>query len=165
MTTYYSYIPSALNPDMQEAAFYKNDKGIVPPNFYYEGFDLSCEKDPIYVWNAHSVLVHRENHVVNYSENVFLDLLLEDEDGGTSWFDGRAANIIDIDESAVVDTRPSNEYFIEDYDLEKSVKRRFKVTLEETTDMDDHDHCFLKNRFGEKLNTYTAVDITKTPIT
>ena len=160
MTTYYNYIPATLNPDMREAEFYEDYKGIIPPNFYYEGFDLSCSNDPIYLWNAHSVLVHRENHVVKYSENVFLDLLLEDEDGGTSWFDGRTANLIDIDESAIVDTSPSNEYFIEDYDLEKSIKRRFKVTLEETSDMDDHDYCELKNCFGEKLNTSTAVNIT-----
>ena len=110
---------------------------------------MSLKGDPFAVWNYHTVFIQTDKHIVKYSEDTFLDLLLENEDDSTSWFDGRAANIIGIDESKVVDVRPSNEYYIEDYDLEKSVKRRYKVILEETLDMDEHDHHILENSLKE----------------
>lgn len=149
MPNYYSFISDKLKLDMKDPEFYLNDSGITPPDFYYEGGDMSLKGDPFAVWNYHTVFIQTDKHIVKYSEDTFLDLLLENEDDSTSWFDGRAANIIGIDESKVVDVRPSNEYYIEDYDLEKSVKRRYKVILEETLDMDEHDHHILENSFKE----------------
>lgn len=151
MPTYYSFISDKLNLDMKDLDFYyEADTGITPPDFYYEGMDQSCERNPLYTWNTHSVCVHKDNHIINYCEDVFLDLLLENEDGSTSWFDGRAANIIDIDESKVVEVRPANQYYIEDYDLEKSVKRRYKVALEETSEMSEFDYKNFTNTILSK---------------
>lgn len=149
MTNYYSLISDKLNLDMKDSEFYLDESGITPPDFYYEGCDMSLKGEPFAVWNQHSVLVHNDKHIVKYREDTFLDLLLENEDGSTSWFDSRACTLIDIDESKVVDVRPSNQYYIEDYDFEKSVKRRYKVILEETLTMDIHDHNCIKNCFGE----------------
>ena len=152
MPNFYSFISDKLNLNMKDSEFYLDDNGITPPSFYYEGSDMSLKEDPLSVWNTHSVCVRRDNHIVKYCEDVFLDLLLENEDGSTSWFDSRACTLIDIDESKVVDVCPSNQYYIEDYDLEKSVKRRYKVILEETLAMDIHDHNCMKNYFGESKN-------------
>ena len=152
MPTYYSYISEKLNMDMKNSDFYEDESGITPPHFYYEGFDMSFKEDPFDVWNTHSVFVHSDNHIVKYKEDIFLDLLLENEDGSTSWFDGRNCQVIDIDESRVVDIKPSNQYYIEDYDLEKSVKRIYKVILEETSEMDECDHNFLANTISNENN-------------
>lgn len=145
MPTYYSYISDKLNLDMKDSDFFEDESGITPPHFYYEGSDLSIKEDPFTVWNQHSIFVHNDKHIVKYREDTFLELLLEKEDGSTSWFDGRACTVIDIDEDRVVDVRPSNQYYIEDYDLEKSVKRSYKVILEEISKMDEYDYSSLKH--------------------
>lgn len=150
MPTYYNFISDKLNLDIKNSDFYEDERGITPPNFYYEGYDMSLKEDPFAVWNQHSVLVHNDKHIVKYSEDTFLDLLLENEDGSTSWFDGRACTVIDIDEDRVVDVRPSNQYYIEDYDLEKSVKRIYKVTLEETLEMSEFDYANLTSTILSK---------------
>lgn len=147
MPTYYSYISEKLNMDMKDSDFYEDESGITSPCFYYEGFDMSLKEGPFDMWNTHSVFMHRDNHIVKYREDTFLDLLLENDDGSTSWFDGRNCQVIEIDESKVVDIKPSNQYYIEDYDLEKSVKRIYKVTLEETLEIDEFEHEHIINEF------------------
>lgn len=145
MPNYYSLISDKLNLNMEYSEFYLDDSGITPPNFYYEGCDMSLKEDPFAVWNQHSVFVHNNKHIVKYSEDTFLDLLLENEDGSTSLLDSRVCTVIDIDEDRVVDIHPSNQYYIEDYDLEKSVKRKYKVILEETSEMNEFDHQYFAN--------------------
>ncbi len=152
MPSYYSFISDKLNLNMKDSEFYLAERGITPPNFYYEGCDMSLQEDPFAVWNQHSVLVHNDKHIVKFTEDTFLDLLLENEDGSTSWFDGRSCTVIDIDEDRIIDVRPSNQYYIEDYDLEKSVKRKYKVILEETSEMDEFDHKCFANTILNKNN-------------
>ena len=152
MPSFYSFISDKLNLNMKDSEFYLDDSGITPPSFYYEGSDMSLKEDPLSVWNTHSVCVRRDNHIVKYCEDVFLDLLLENDDGTTSWLDGRSGHIIEIDEDKVVDVRLSNQYYIEDYDLEKSAKRRYKVVLEEFSEMDEFEHQYFANTILNKDN-------------
>lgn len=152
MTNHYSLISDKLNLDMKDSEFYLDESGITPPDFYYEGRDMSFKEDPLAFWTQHSVFVHNDKHIVKYAEDTFLELLLENDDGTTSWFDGRSCTVMDVDEDRVVDIRPSNEYYVEDYDLEKSVKRKYKVILEETLEMDEFDHDFIANTISNENN-------------
>ena len=152
MPNYYSFISDKLNLDMENSEFYLDERGITPPNFFYEGCDMSLKEDPFSAWNQYSVLVHNDKHIVAYREDTFLELLLKNEDGSTFWFDGRDCTVMDVDEDRVVDVRTSNQYYVEDYDLEKSMKRSYKVILEETSEKDEFDHRYFANTILNKNN-------------
>ena len=62
MTNYYSLISDKLNLDMKDSEFYLDESGITPPDFYYEGCDMSLKGEPFAVWNQHSVLVHNDKY-------------------------------------------------------------------------------------------------------
>lgn len=145
MPNYYNYISGKLNFDLKKSDFFEDEIGITAPDFYYEGYGNLVNEAPSAVWGTHSVFVHNNNHVVKYRNDTFPEFLFKKEDGSTSLFDSRVCTVIDIDEDRVVDIHPSNQYYIEDYDLEKSVKRKYKVILEETSEMNEFDHQYFAN--------------------
>lgn len=142
------YFTAPLKPDMEKADFIEDEIMVEVPSFYYDGSTYSYDDQELpYVWDTDSIFVRRGNHIVKYTEFVYYEWLLKDEDGSTSWIDGRMAFVVDVDEDRVIDVRPANEYIVEDYDLEKSVKRTYKVTLEQTSEMSSFDHSNLDNQF------------------
>lgn len=148
------YFTAPLKPDMEKADFIEDEIMVEVPSFYYDGSIRSYDDHELpYVWDTDTILMRRGNYVVKYTETSYYEWLFENEDGSTSWIDGRAAFVIDIDEERVIDVRPAKEYIVEDYDVEKSVKRKYKVTLEETSEMDSWDHLQLKTTIGTNNKT------------
>lgn len=120
------------------------------PEVYFEGTSETHEQESMFNCDTDSVLVHKGKRIVKYTESTFFEILLIDEKDETNWLDGRLANILGADVNDVEEVRPTNEYRIEEYDLEKSLKRRYKVILEETLDIDEYEQCNIEKILKEE---------------
>lgn len=120
------------------------------PEIYYTGFADPNEAKPMFGWGVDSVFVKRGNHIVKYEEISQYDVLLKADNGECEWQNGKVSEILGFSANEVVDFRPAKEYRIEEYDLEKSLIKRYKVTLEETSEMSEFDYKNFTNTILSK---------------
>ncbi len=142
----------SMKPDMSKMDYICEDEySFEVPEVYFESTGEENEKN-VFDWNSDSILVVKNKRVIKYTDTIFSKILLKDTKGKTEWLDGRIANILGVDVDDAEDIRESKEYRIEEYDLEKSQKRIYKVVLDETVDMSDIDICEIKRIIEEKNN-------------
>lgn len=124
---------------------------------YYECMNEESEDDDATAldWKMDSVLVVRNKQVVKYMKSTFSELLLKDDNGEYDWVDGRVARILGVGTDDADDVRAANEYRIEEYDLENSLKRRYKVVLEGTYNMGEYELKEIKEIADKGNNNLT----------
>ena len=103
-------------------------------------------------WRRDSVMVVKDNRAVRYSELNYYELLMTEVDGQADWIDGGIVKILGYDYSDVSDIRPIKEYRIEEFDLNNSVKRTYKVVLEDTSQLKAYDESYIKSIVGTDSN-------------
>lgn len=142
----------SMKPDMSKMDYICEDEySFEVPEVYFESTGEENEKN-VFDRNSDSILVVKNKRVIKYTDTIFSKMLLKNEDGKTEWLDGRIANILGIDIDEAEDIRELKEYQIEEYDLKKSQKRRYKVILDETVDMSDIDICKIKRIIDDEKN-------------
>ncbi len=157
MRNYYYGLVS-MKADMNKVDYICDDeRSFEIPKVYFNGTGEEND-ETVFSWGDESVLVVKDKQVIKYTESVFSKILLKDEDGKTDWLDGRIADILGVDIDDAEDVCISKEYQIEEYDFEKSIKRRYKVVLDETLDIDGDDIREIKNFIGtENKNGYSRL--------
>jgi len=83
----------------------------------------------------------RGNIVTKYTKQRFLEILAEDEDGNMVWMDVMIAP----DSNQWKETRSGVKICVEEYDMETLEKRKYKVTLDETTPLNDWEIKWISN--------------------
>ena len=148
-----------MKPNMEKASlFVEGEFSPEIPVVFCSGF-TDVYDEPIFNWVNDSIVVKRGNKIVEYSDSTYYDVLFENENEESSWIDGRVSNITGVDADKVVDVRERKEYKVVEYDLEKSLKRKYKVILEETSDMSEYDCGVFAHYFIEENNgKHTAFD-------
>lgn len=147
MADYYRSCSVPVKPEMEKADIVIEDEDVgcfELPSIYYDGCSFAYDEEFMFDWADDSILVKRAEHIIKYSQITGYDVLIKDEDGEPTWYKGPTAELCGATKEEVIDFRQMKDYWIEDYDLEKSVKRRYKVILEETSEMDEFDHLYLE---------------------
>ena len=110
------------------------------PTVYLHGAVEAYYPQTVFSWEKDSVVVVRENRVVEYTKSSFTELLAKDEKGDIVWMDGRNAPYSNCWEGEYLDEyRGGEEFTIKTYDLNTMKKQSFKAVLEKEEDMDNHD--------------------------
>lgn len=150
MSKSYCYGLVPMKPEIEKIDLINDDDcAIEIPKIHFEFHIDTDEEQSAHNWYLNSVFVSKDNCVVKYTEATASEILLEDEDGKTVWLNGKEAEIIGIDIEGFIDIRERKDYKIEMYDIDKSEKRRYKVILEETSNMNDYDYYTLENLLTE----------------
>ena len=153
MSNFYRSCSVPMKAEMKKAGIAILDENMDSfelPSIYYDGCNFAYDEEFMFDWAADSVLVKRAGRIIKYSEITSYDVLLKDEDSESTWYKGAAAEIWGATKDDVIDFRPTKEYTIEEYDLEKALKYRYKVTLEETSEMDEFDRLVCEKYFIEE---------------
>lgn len=137
-------------PDMDNVDLFFHDEGdeiFEIPKMHYDGVvDINDEK-PMYDYKEDIITLKRGDCIVEHKQFSNFDVLVKDENGQPIWLNGMEANMCGYSADEVIDYRPAKTYWLTEYDLEKSEKKQYKVTLEETLEMDMWDHKRLSDRF------------------
>lgn len=116
------------------------------PKVYLDGCGEVYNRQYCFNWDDDSVVMVRDKHVLRYTHSSFVELLAKNEEGNIVWMDGRNAPYSDCWGGQYLnEERGAIEYRIEEYDLEQSEKKIYKVLLEETSKMDEDDRFRLKD--------------------
>ena len=116
------------------------------PKVYLEGVGEEYYPQTSFSWDDDSVVLVKGNDIIKYTHSNFVELLAKDEEGNIVWMDGRCAPYSSCwDGEYLNEERGASEYTIEEYDLETSRKKKYKVVLAEETPMNDGDRFKLKD--------------------
>ena len=149
MSSYYYGGKVEMKPEIEENVGndFMEDEGypFAIPKVYLEGCGEQYYPQLVFDWDDNSVVLVRDKHVLRYTRSNFVELLAKDEEGNIVWMDGRTAPYSDCWGGKYLDEeRGAIEYSIEEYDLEQSEKKTYKVVLKETSKMDNDDRFRLK---------------------
>ena len=156
MNNYYEGMVS-MKPEMEARHFFSGDCDFTYqiPKVYFEcvgEVENFEDENPLklgFDWRGDSMVVVKDNRAVRYTEYDYYELLMADLDGKTEWKDGRLVDIIGWDLDQAKDIRKAKSYMIEEYDWNSSLKRRYKVILEETSKLEAYDNGYLKKIIDE----------------
>lgn len=129
------------------------------PKVYLYGSGEAYNPQHLFSWNDDSVVLARDKHVVKYTRSLFYELLAKNENGEVVWMNGRNAPHSDCWKGEYLDkVREAHDFTIEEYDLETKKKRKYKVSLEEESEVDSWDYDRL-SRFVDvdKLGSYFEI--------
>lgn len=139
-----------MKPEMEKLDYIcEGECSFKVPKIYFDGAGETCT-DSMFNWETDSVIVIKGSRVIKYAATTFSEVLLKAEKDESVWLNGGLADILGADVNDVEEVRPTNEYRIEEYDLEKSLKRRYKVILEETLDIDEYEQCNIEKILKEE---------------
>ena len=116
------------------------------PKVYLYGCGENYFPQQIFAWNDDSVILSRSKHVVKYTRSSFSELLAKDEAGEVAWMNVRnvpyssCCKVKNLDE-----VRDGHDFTIEEYDLETKKKMKYKVLLEEESELNDCDYYQLSS--------------------
>lgn len=149
MSNYYNGKVS-MKPDMNKFDCVSEDGCIfkIPEVYFSEAGEI--HEEDAYNWDVSFLTVVKDTSVVKYTTSNFSEMLIEDDYGVPSWIQGRMANMLGVDVCDADAFRENKEFKIEEFDLEKSIKRRYKVILEETSDMNEFDFREVKSIINDE---------------
>ena len=132
-----------MNPEVEKENFdpmFEEGYPLAMPRVYLNGSGEAYFPQYSFSWSDDSVVMVRDRHVVKYTRSSFVELLAKNEEGEIVWMDGRRAPYSDCWGGEYLnETRPADEYTITEYDLDGMKIRKYKVSLEEETCMDNWD--------------------------
>ena len=139
-------------PEMKKADFITENEGINSfklPEVYYDGYSDTSDES-MFDCNVDSVLIKRDKHFAEFAEISCFNVLVKDENGDSNWLDGVAAKILGVPANQVIEVREEKEYRVVAYDIEKNLKRVYKVMPVETLEIDGLDyHKFMNTSLSE----------------
>ena len=111
-------------------------------------------------WDDDSVIVVRDKYVVKYTRSTFIELLARNEPGEIVWMDGRNAPCSSRWNGEYLNKeRLAQEYTIEEYDIETNKKRKYKVVLEEETELNIYDYASISKFVdADKLGSHFKIE-------
>ena len=147
-----------IKPEKEKMDFVCEDEdegvSLEVPRIYYEGVRDVDEEDSCFSWTTDSVAVVRGNHILKYTESTTYEVHMKGDRGESVWLNGAVAAIQGIDVDGRDDIRVSKEYWVEEYDLEKSEKRKYSVSLASISAMDKCDFYNIKSFLNDEAANY-----------
>ena len=145
-------------PEIEKSEYVGEDEITYKiPKFAFGCTGEVNESTPALNWSEDSVFVMKDNRIVKYTEYNTHKVYLTDDEGHSEWLEGRAADIIGFEVSDTDETVKEKSYWIEEDDLEKSEKRKYKVTLEECTTI-DYSREYQLERIVDKLRESNGIE-------
>ena len=124
------------------------------PKVYLEGWMDPYESLDL---GEDSVVIVRDKHIVKYTKLGYKEFLAETETGESIWIDSRAEGC--FKGRYLSDTRTAYEYSVEEYSIETSKKRKYKVVFEEESEMNSLDYYLLSHSVdGETLGNHFEIN-------
>ena len=135
-----------MKPEIEKRDFFSGDDDFTYriPQVYFEYHGDVDHSQKVFDSRGDSVIMVKDNRAVRYTEFDYHELLMTDPNGQTEWVDGRLADIMGWDIEDVSETRKAKSYWIEEFDWNNSVKRKYKVTLESTSKLEEYEEGYLK---------------------
>ena len=136
-----------MKPKLEKRHFFSGDDDFTyrVPQVYFECQGEINHSERTFDYQFDSVIMVKDNRAVKYTEIDHYEVLLTDVDGRTDWVDGQVADIMGWDLQYASDIRTAKSYWVEEFDWNKSEKRRYKVILEETSKLEEYDKGYLKS--------------------
>lgn len=119
------------------------------PKVYAFGNGDVHEPKSAFDWNFDGVIVVSGKRIVKFNSTTLTEVLVKMDDGKSDWMDGPVADVLGVSEDDVEDIRETNSYEIEEYDMEKLEKRKYKVTFDEVSKIDDKSFDFFDKNIVE----------------
>lgn len=146
-----------MKPEMEKRDFYCDDEISYPvPKIFYECNGEIYDSWSMEAWNDDSVIMVGDKRMVKYTETNFYDVRYTYEDIKDEWYEGRYADFLCYPDEDIAEVRETKRYSVEEYDLASGKKRKYKVVLEEVSDMDDWDNNYVKRLLREECMTEDA---------
>ena len=140
-----------MRPEIEKGDFFfEDDLYNKVPEIYFEYRGDLDDPHSGFEFEDNSVIVVKGEHVIKYTEVNYYDVLVRNENGEPEWINGMVADICGVDEELIEDTHEVKEYRLEEYDLTKGEKRKFKIVLEETSEIDVFDRRSLDDVLGRE---------------
>lgn len=158
-TWYEGFVP--MRAEMEKREFYSGDD-----DFSYKipkiCFECSGETDisnKAFDWSDNSIIVEEGNCTVKYVNCTHHELLMTDLDGKTDWVNGVLASCMGWDVDDVTETQIVQTRWVEEYDWEKSVKRKYKLVLEEVSAIEKYDRIHIKEDIMKEDSSEEVRDV------
>ena len=152
-----------MNPEIEESERNPMFGGGYPhkmPQVYLEGEGEMHDHEYGFNRDDDSVVVVRDKRVMKYTLSTFIELLAKNEEGETVWMDGRCAPYSNCWEGEYLNEyREGQEYTVEEYNLETNKKTKYKVILNEESELDIWDyHSLSKYVDADKLGSHFKIE-------
>ena len=136
-----------MKPELEKGHFFSGDDDFTyqVPQVYFACLGEINHSQQAFDCRYDSVIMVKDNRAVKYTEIDSYEVLLTDVNGRTNWVDGVVAEIMGWDIKDAADIRTAKSYWVEEFDWNKSEKRRYKVILEETSKLEENDEGYLKS--------------------
>ena len=144
----------SMKPEMEKSTFViEAEDSYRIPGIYFAGEGETDHPQKAFEWSEDSVIVAKGDRVLKYTECMSYEILMRDEDGEESWVDGVLADCMGWDIEDAEGVRKVKNYLIEEYDFNKRKKRKYKVYLEEISEIEPYDYAYFENvvdrRYGQ----------------
>lgn len=143
-TWYEGFVP--MRADTKKREFYSGDDDFaykIPRIFFECGGEID-DSNNAFNWSSNSVIVEEGNRTVKYVDYTSHELLVTDLNGHKDWVDGVLADFMGWNVDDVTETREVQTRWVEEYDWEKSEKRKYRLVLEETSTIEKYDVIHIK---------------------
>ena len=136
-----------MKPKMESREFFTGDDDFTyqVPRVYFECLGESTDTQSVLEWNDASVITFKDNRAVKYTESTYHEFLFPNENEDESWHVGKYEFLGEDDLKYARDIRLAKSYMIEEFDLNKFEKRRYKVVLEEISKLGDCDERYFRD--------------------
>ena len=122
------------------------------PEVYLNGNGTYDSKFPIFNREDDSVVLVRNNCILEYMLSTYTELLLANTDGETLWVEGEKIEDQEYENMKFLgEMRGANRYTITEFDLEKREKRTCSVTLDKFAPMTTQDYYRLSGIVDESV--------------
>jgi hypothetical protein len=142
-----------MKPNFENVEFFSGDDDFTyqMPRVYFECWGEINDSHSVFDWNDDSVITFKDNCAVKYTESTYCEFLMPDENGNENWFIGKYEWLGEEDLKYVREIRPVKSFMIEEFDWNRSEKRRYKVILEETSKLEEREESYLKGVINRDL--------------
>ena len=134
-----------MRPEVEKSDFVGDDE--LTYQMPRIGFDCAgevYESESAFAWHEDSLFMMKENRIVKFTEYNSHNVLLTDLDGQTNWVEGRLADCMGFLVEDTDEVQNTRSYWIEEYDLDKLEKRKYKVTLDSSSAIEWQDEYSIK---------------------
>ena len=123
-----------MRPEVEKSDFVGDDEVTYQmPTIGFECVGEVYDSESAFAWHEDSLFMMKDNRIVKFTEYNSHDVLLTDLQGQTKWIEGRLADCMGFWVENTDEFQKTRSYWIEEYDLDKLEKRKYKVILDSSS--------------------------------
>ena len=157
MESIYYEVSFPMKPEMEKKDYfcdpYDYELTYRVPKMYFECTGKAFDSKSSLEWSDDSLVVFKNDCIVKYTESNFYDVLVKGTEDPKHWFESRDADIYGFYDDDVEDAIERKLYTVEEYDLKKSEKRKYRFVESTNSKMNDIDKEQVQ-RWIDKMKKY-----------